>query len=109
MNLVKVSSRQRGNPVLKSIRGVPWEFDDKILPDYVIGQRACAIFLSVRYHLLNPNYIHERLKEVGSGYELRVLLTQVDVKDPHHALRQLMRIRFGLGLLCALDKMLNSL
>ena len=107
-NFVKVSSRQRGNPVLKSIRGVPWEFDDKIVPDYVIGQRACAIFLSVRYHLLNPNYIHERLKEVGSGYELRVLLTQVDVKDPHHALRQLMRIRFGFGLLCALDKMLNS-
>jgi len=92
IGVIKVSSRQRGNPVLKSIRGVPWEFDDKIVPDYVIGQRACAIFLSVRYHLLNPNYIHERLKEVGSGYELRVLLTQVDVKDPHHALRQLMRI-----------------
>jgi len=92
IGVIKVSSRQRGNPVLKSIRSVPWEFDDKIIPDYVIGQRACAIFLSVRYHLLNPNYIHDRLKEIGSGYELRVLLTQVDVKDPHHALKQLMRI-----------------
>ena len=41
----KVSSRQRGNPVLKAIRGAPWEFDDNILPDYVLGQRACAVFL----------------------------------------------------------------
>ena len=100
-----MSSRQRGNPVLKSIRSVPWEFDDKIIPDYVIGQRACAIFLSVRYHLLNPNYIHDRLKEIGSGYELRVLLTQVDVKDPHHALKQLMRIRFGFRILCTLNSL----
>jgi DNA excision repair protein ERCC-1 len=73
---IRVSSRQRGNTVLKSIRSVPWEFDDQIKPDYVIGQRACAVFLSVRYHTLNPNYIHERLKELGSGYELRILLVQ---------------------------------
>ena len=89
---IKVSSRQRGNPILKSIRSVPWEFDDAIVPDYIIGQRACAVFLSVRYHTLKPDYIHDRLKELGSAYELRVLLVQVDVKEPHHALKQLMRI-----------------
>ena len=90
---ILVHSRQRGNPVLKSIRSVPWEFTDQIVPDYVIGQKACAVFLSVRYHTLKPDYIHDRLKELGrSAYELRVLLVQVDVKDPHHTLKQLMRI-----------------
>ncbi len=89
---IQVNSRQRGNPILKSIRSVPWEFVDGIAPDYVIGQRACAVFLSVRYHTLNPDYIHERLKRLGKSYELRVLLVQVDVKEPHHALKQLMRI-----------------
>jgi len=34
---------------------------------------------SVRYHNLNPNYIHERLKQLGQTFTLRVLLVQVDV------------------------------
>ncbi|NXO98301.1 ERCC1 protein, partial [Certhia brachydactyla] len=39
-----VSCLQRGNPVLKFIRNVPWEFGD-IVPDYVLGQSSCALFL----------------------------------------------------------------
>ena len=29
---IQVSSRQRGNPILKSIRSVPWEFQDGMVP-----------------------------------------------------------------------------
>lgn len=86
-----VSPRQRGNPILKFVRSVPWEFGD-VVPDYVLGQTTCALFLSLRYHNLNPNYIHDRLKLLGQSFTLRVLLVQVDVKDPHHALRELARI-----------------
>ena len=88
---ITVSSRQRGNPILKSIRLVPWEFSDSIVPDYVIGPKSAALYLSLKYHTLNPNYIHERLKSF-TGFELRILLVQVDVSEPHHALKQLMRI-----------------
>ncbi|XP_076602336.1 DNA excision repair protein ERCC-1 [Chaetodon auriga] len=86
-----VSPRQRGNPILKFVRSVPWEFGD-VVPDYVLGQTTCALFLSLRYHNLNPNYIHDRLKLLGQTFTLRVLLVQVDVKDPHHALKELARI-----------------
>ncbi|KAG7501551.1 DNA excision repair protein ERCC-1 [Solea senegalensis] len=86
-----VSTRQRGNPILKFVRSVPWEFGD-VVPDYVLGQTTCALFLSLRYHNLNPNYIHDRLKQLGQTFMLRVLLVQVDVKDPHHALKELARI-----------------
>lgn len=86
-----VSPRQRGNPILKFVRSVPWEFDE-VVPDYVLGQTTCALFLSLRYHNLNPNYIHERLKQLGRTFTLRVLLVQVDVKDPHHSLKELARI-----------------
>ncbi|XP_026231528.1 DNA excision repair protein ERCC-1 [Anabas testudineus] len=86
-----VSPRQRGNPILKFVRSVPWEFGD-VVPDYVLGQTTCALFLSLRYHNLNPNYIHDRLKQLGQTFSLRVLLVQVDVKDPHHALKELARI-----------------
>uniref|UniRef100_A0AAQ4RP02 ERCC1-like central domain-containing protein n=1 Tax=Gasterosteus aculeatus aculeatus TaxID=481459 RepID=A0AAQ4RP02_GASAC len=86
-----VSPRQRGNPILKFVRTVPWEFGD-VAPDYVLGQTTCALFLSLRYHNLNPNYIHDRLKQLGHTFILRVLLVQVDVKDPHHTLKELARI-----------------
>ena len=34
---IQVNSRQRGNPILKSIRSVPWEFADGLAPDYILG------------------------------------------------------------------------
>lgn len=88
---IVVSPRQRGNPVLRFVRGVPWEFGD-IVPDYVLGQSTCALFLSLRYHNLNPNYIHERLRSLGRSYALQLLLLQVDVKDPHQALKELAKM-----------------
>ena len=34
---------------------------------------------SLRYHHFNPEYVHERLRQLGQRYELRILLVQVDV------------------------------
>ncbi|NXN38824.1 ERCC1 protein, partial [Rhinoptilus africanus] len=84
-------SPQRGNPVLKFVRNVPWEFGD-IVPDYVLGQSTCALFLSLRYHHLHPGYIHDRLRQLGRSYGLQLLLLQVDVKDPHQALKELAKV-----------------
>ncbi|KAF0292359.1 DNA excision repair protein ERCC-1 [Amphibalanus amphitrite] len=88
---ILVNHRQRGNPVLKAICSVPWEFSD-IQPDYVLGAKTCALFLSLRYHQLNPGYAAERVQALGSAFELRVLLVQVDVREPHHALKELTRL-----------------
>ncbi|NXN22831.1 ERCC1 protein, partial [Nycticryphes semicollaris] len=90
-NSIVVSPRQRGNPVLKFVRNVPWEFGD-VVPDYVLGQSTCALFLSLRYHHLNPGYIHDRLRHLGRSYGLQLLLVQVDVKDPHQALKELAKV-----------------
>nr|CAG4637292.1 EOG090X0BTB [Ceriodaphnia reticulata] len=88
---VIVSQRQRGNPLLKSIRNIPWEYGD-IVPDYVMGHTCCALFVSLRYHNLNPQYIHDRLKDLGKQYELRILLVQVDIKDPYIPIKELTKI-----------------
>lgn len=90
-NYILVSPKQRGNPLLKSIQSVAWEYDD-IVPDYVVGATACILFISLRYHNLNPDYIHGRLKQLGKMFELRVLLVQVDIQEPHNALKHLTRI-----------------
>ena len=89
---IRVSQRQKGNPLLKHVRKVPWEFDEGLVADYILGASCVALYLSVRYHTLQPEYVHERIKLLGKGHRLRVLLVQVDVKDPQHALSQLMRI-----------------
>ncbi|XP_054039884.1 DNA excision repair protein ERCC-1 isoform X2 [Rissa tridactyla] len=87
---IVASPRQRGNPVLKFVRNVPWEFGD-VVPDYVLGQSTCALFLSLRYHHLHPGYIHDRLRQLGRSYGLQLLLVQVD-KDPHQALKELAKV-----------------
>ncbi|NP_001080498.1 excision repair cross-complementing 1 [Xenopus laevis] len=88
---ILVSTRQRGNSLLKYLRNVPWEFSD-IVPDYILGETCCSLFLSLRYHNLNPEYIHSRLRSLGQSFALRVLLVQVDVKDPHFSLKELAKI-----------------
>ena len=37
---IQVNSNQKGNPLLKSITNVPWEYNDKIVPDYVVGKHG---------------------------------------------------------------------
>ncbi|XP_057268691.1 DNA excision repair protein ERCC-1-like [Pezoporus wallicus] len=54
-----------------------------------MGVSGCP---SLRYHHLHPDYIHQRLRELGRGFVLRVLLLQVDVKDPQRALKDLAKI-----------------
>lgn len=90
-NCILVNPKQRGNPILKSITNVAWEWDE-IVPDYVVGATTCILYLSLKYHNLNPDYIHQRLKSLGRLFELRVLLVQVDIKEPHNALKTLTRI-----------------
>lgn len=90
-NSILVNSKQRGNPLLKSITNAKWEFDE-IIPDYIVGRATCVLYLSLKYHNYKPDYILERLKELGKAFELRILLVQIDMKDPHNALKQLTRI-----------------
>ncbi|KAL0817773.1 hypothetical protein Bca101_074217 [Brassica carinata] len=79
-NAILVSNRQKGNPLLKHIRNVKWVFSD-IIPDYLLGQSTCALYLSLRYHLLHPDYLYFRIRELQKNFKLRVVLCHVDVED----------------------------
>ncbi|EKX47737.1 ERCC1/Rad10 nucleotide excision repair [Guillardia theta CCMP2712] len=82
---VLVSRRQAGNPLLKFIRNVPWEHAD-ILADYQMGSQTCALFLSVRFHLLKPKYIYSRMEQLQTGFKLRVLICHIDTEDSQKTL-----------------------
>mmetsp|Transcript_49 Transcript_49/g.67 ORF Transcript_49/g.67 Transcript_49/m.67 type:complete len:318 (-) Transcript_49:260-1213(-) len=79
-NQIQVSFRQKGNSVLNHIKNVSWAYVD-IIPDFILGQGTAALFLSVRFHLLHPQYLPRRLAELRRDFRLRLLLCLVDVED----------------------------
>ena len=92
-----MSTKQRGNRIIQYIRNVPYEFS-KMVPDYIMGSNRCALFLSCKYHKLHPSYIHRRIAELQTDFELRVLLTLVDMEDNANTL-------LFLNQLCVLNHM----
>ena len=85
---ILVSPRQKGNPILNHIRLLPWEHAD-IPADYVLGNTTCALFLSLKYHRLHPEYIYSRIKLLAGKYNLRILLTMVDIPNHEDSLKEL--------------------
>ncbi|KAJ5495660.1 Mating-type switching protein swi10 [Penicillium diatomitis] len=85
---ILVSTRQKGNPILNHIKLLPWEFAD-IPADYVVGTTTCALFLSLKYHRLHPEYIYSRIKLLAGKYNLRIVLVMVDIPNHEDPLREL--------------------
>ncbi|KAL6702595.1 ssDNA endonuclease and repair protein rad10 [Coniothyrium glycines] len=85
---ILVSPRQKGNPILNSVKAVAWEYSD-IPADYVVGATTCALFLSLKYHRLHPEYIYNRIRDLKGQYSLRILLTMVDIENHEEPLREL--------------------
>jgi DNA excision repair protein ERCC-1 len=85
---ILVSPRQKGNPILNNVRAVAWEYSD-IPADYVVGATTCALFLSLKYHRLHPEYIYNRIRDLKGQYSLRILLTMVDIENHEDPLREL--------------------
>ena len=80
-HVLHVSHKQRGNGLLRYLRNVPYAFSNMTGPDYIISPNQCALYLSMKYHNLHPNYIHRRIAEIKNDFDLRVLLCLVDVCD----------------------------
>eukprot|EP00979_Chaetoceros_neogracilis_P017220 scaffold10190_cov294-Chaetoceros_neogracile.AAC.20 len=79
-HVLHVSTKQRGNGIIRYLRNVPFAYA-KIAPDYIVGPNRCVLFLSFKYHNLHPNYVHRRVAELKSDFDLRILLCLVDVED----------------------------
>ncbi|KAK5202670.1 ssDNA endonuclease and repair protein rad10 [Exophiala xenobiotica] len=85
---ILVSTQQKGNAILNHVKSLPWEYSD-IPCDYVLGATTCALFLSLKYHPLRPDYIYSRIRQLGKLYNLRILLTMVDITNHEEVLKEL--------------------
>jgi DNA excision repair protein ERCC-1 len=70
------------------VRFVAWEYSDTVA-DYVLGATTCALFLSLKYHRLHPEYIYNRIRDLRGQFNLRILLTMVDIDNHEETLREL--------------------
>ncbi|WWD21189.1 hypothetical protein CI109_105673 [Kwoniella shandongensis] len=90
-NSIIYSAVQRRNPVLGSIRNVGIEIGD-IVADYQVGTHNGVLFLSLKYHRLHPEYIHQRIEKMRASYNLRIVLVLCDVGEHQQSLRELTKI-----------------
>ncbi|KAL5503803.1 RAD10 [Sanghuangporus vaninii] len=90
-NAILINPCQRLNPLLECIRNMNKEFGD-IVPDFQLGRTTCALFLSLKYHRLHPEYIHQRIQKLGQLYTLRLLLLMCDVSEHQEPIRELTKI-----------------
>lgn len=65
---------------MDALAQVAYEFRDDLLADFVVGQSACCLFLSLRYHQAQPQYIVKRLNDLRNLFTVRILFVQVDIK-----------------------------
>ncbi|KAL6729595.1 hypothetical protein Aduo_000638 [Ancylostoma duodenale] len=87
--LVVNRRRQEGNPVLKYVRNVCYEWGD-IGTDFECGPTCGVLYLALKYHKLHPNYILTRLSGKDENkYACRILLVLCNVDEPRHVLREL--------------------
>lgn len=89
--------------MLSYISNVPWEYSDAVLPDYVLGDTTCALYLSLKYHMLHPKYLHSRIGYIKHRYQTRAIVCHIDVDDNEQPLRDVTKIAFGTNwtLICA--------
>jgi len=83
-----------GNPILSLIRGIPWEYGD-IIVDYEVGATTGALYLSLRYHLLHPEYVQTRIAKLGTAYNLRLMLVHCDTADHQNPIKELTKLAIG--------------
>lgn len=108
-----VHERQRQNPLLHYIAHVRIDFSTAPATDFVMSAHASALFLSLRYHLLRPDYIAQRIAALAPAATaaapaprtpLTLLLLVVDAPESQRALRELnaLALQHGLTLIvCA--------
>uniref|UniRef100_A0A8R1DSW1 ERCC1-like central domain-containing protein n=2 Tax=Caenorhabditis japonica TaxID=281687 RepID=A0A8R1DSW1_CAEJA len=92
--LVVNRRRQEGNPVLKYVRNVRYEWGD-IGADFECGPSFGVVYLSFKYHKQHPDYVYSRINGKDENrYRNKVLLGYCNMEEPKHVLRELNMICF---------------
>ena len=90
-----ISERQKDNPLIQLLKGIPMEWTKDLSFDFSISHDIAVLFLSLKFHRKNPNYIIGRFKTFEGPYKTRVLLLLVDVDSPDQNIAELTKLSIG--------------
>lgn len=87
-----ISTRQRGNPILAHIRHAWYDWSSEIKADFLPNRNTAVLYLSLRFHALNPRYLLRRLRDVKTrDFRLCALVVLTDVTDVERMLLDVQR------------------
>jgi DNA excision repair protein ERCC-1 len=76
---IYVANRQQQNPVIQHVKNVKPEFRGDIIPDFILNDTTCALFISIAYHLKKEDYLWKRIQSIPSNsFALTLILCHVD-------------------------------
>lgn len=78
MNEVLVHPCQEQNPLLNHLKKISWQFNSEIIPDFLINECIAILYLSLKFHQFNEDYIHSRLRTIPKNYFMKVLILNHD-------------------------------
>lgn len=85
-NVVTMEAAQCLNPSIIAVLAAAQMFTTRLSARF--GARIERWTDQCRFHLLKPEYVHHRIKQLQRGYRLRVVLVHVDIVDTIDALSQ---------------------
>ncbi|RHY35425.1 hypothetical protein DYB32_000098 [Aphanomyces invadans] len=94
--VVLVHPSQSGNPMLNHMQNVLPEVNADVTADYMMGDTCAAYFISVRYHMLHPHYLKNKLAR-ATRVKVQVVVCHVDVADCESALKEINCEALGAG------------
>lgn len=90
---------QKENPLLRHVHHVKFDIVAEakdMLCDYLCGASAtvAVLYISLKYHVLKPQYLEMRMREMGDGYKVRILLCRCDMDECTDTLLALNKLAF---------------
>jgi len=94
-NAILVHECMRNYPrLLAEIKHAPLQMMKGIVPDFVISDNTCALYISTTNHTLYPTYLPKRIRELGRAYKLRTLVCLVESDDNVKCLEDINKLCF---------------
>ena len=97
MQSIRVDFKQEKNPLLKYIHHVKYTLSNELLCDYILGNSSMCIgvlYVSLNYHILYPQYLACRMRELGEGYKVRLVLCYVNMEECEETILELNKLCF---------------
>lgn len=77
--MIRVNKNQRGNNLLDYLK-IPYSFTEEITTDYEVKNFISILFVSIKYHSINPEYLIMRNNSL-KNYKIKILLILIDIPN----------------------------